>query len=160
MPATPRTATKPAPGSKALLRRLHPIAGVIGLLTIMTFWGATVATKIWGNPEATLWVKQAIPWGFLLLVPALIFAALSGRHLSRGWRGRMIERKRRLMPLIAANGVLVLMPLAFYLAAKAGQGAFDPWYHRAQWAELLAGAVNIALLITMARTGRKISRRN
>jgi hypothetical protein len=29
------------------------------------------------------------------------------------------------MPFIAANGLLVLIPCAFYLASKASSGAFD-----------------------------------
>ena len=56
-------------------------------------------------------VKTIIPWGFLLLIPALMAAGGSGFVLSRGRRAGLAGAKARRMPLIAANGILILIPV-------------------------------------------------
>jgi hypothetical protein len=47
-----------------------------------------------------------------------------------------------------ANGVLVLIPSALFLASKAGAAEFDTGFYAVQALELAAGAVNIALVCT------------
>jgi Na+/H+ antiporter NhaA len=63
------------------------------------------------------------------------------------------------MPLIAANGIFILIPSALFLASKAGAGEFDTGFHVAQAIELAAGAANIALLGLNMRDGLKMLRR-
>lgn len=87
-----------------------------------------------------------IPGGFLILIPALTAAGVSGALLAKDRRGPVAGRKRKRMPFIAAKGVLILIPAALYLSRKAQAGAFDGGFLAAQAAELIAGAVNIALL--------------
>ncbi len=60
------------------------------------------------------------------------------------------------MPVIAANGVLVLVPAALFLAAKARAGEFDAGFYAVQAVELAAGAVNIALLGLNMRDGMRM----
>jgi hypothetical protein len=60
------------------------------------------------------------------------------------------------MPLIAANGILVLIPAALFLAYKAGEGDFDAAFNAVQALELTAGAVNITLLGLNMRDGLKL----
>jgi hypothetical protein len=60
------------------------------------------------------------------------------------------------MPLIAANGVLVLIPSALFLAFKARAGEFDTSFYAVQALELAAGAANIALLGLNMRDGLKM----
>jgi len=62
------------------------------------------------------------------------------------------------MPIIAANGLLVLMPAAFYLAWKAHAGAFDANFYLVQVIEIVAGAMNITLLGQNMRDGLKMRR--
>jgi hypothetical protein len=50
------------------------------------------------------------------------------------------------MPLVAINGILVLIPLALFLAAKARAGEFDGAFYGVQILELTAGATNIVPL--------------
>ena len=69
-------------------------------------------------------VKRAIPWGFLILVPALAITGASGQKMAGASSDPAIARKERRMPFIAANGLLILMPAAFYLAALASRGDF------------------------------------
>ncbi len=60
------------------------------------------------------------------------------------------------MPFIAANGVLILIPSALYLAFKARAGEFDARFDAVQALELAAGATNIALLGLNMRDGLRM----
>lgn len=63
------------------------------------------------------------------------------------------------MPFIAADGLLILVPAALFLAWKARNGEFDGVFHAAQGLELLAGATNISLLGLNMRDGLKMKGR-
>ena len=102
-----------------MLKRVHPIAGAIALLTILTFWLSTVGAELFGSVETVTQVKLAIPWGLLILVPALVVTGASGFRLAGASSEPRIARKRRRMPFIAGNGVLILVPAALYLASLA-----------------------------------------
>lgn len=138
---------------------IHPIAGVVAMLTIMTFWVSTVLSELFGSQPTIVAVKSAIPWGFLLLVPALAATGGSGFALAKGARGGLIGSKLKRMPFIAANGILVLIPAALYLAAKAKAGDFDPYFYVVQVIELVAGAVNLSLLGLNMRDGLRLTGR-
>jgi len=142
-----------------MLRRLHPIAGAVGLLTILTFWLSTVGAELFGARETIAAVKQAIPWGFLILVPALVLTGASGFRLAAGSTDPAIARKKRRMPFIAGNGLLVLVPAALYLATLAARGEFGGAFYAVQAIELMAGAVNIALMSLNARDGLRLTGR-
>jgi len=81
-----------------MLKRLHPIAGTIGLLTILAFWLSTVGSELFGSRETIAAVKQAIPWGFLIPVPALALTGASGFRLAGASSEPRIARKKRRMP--------------------------------------------------------------
>lgn len=65
-----------------MTKKAHPVAEVTGLLTILTFWLSTVAVELFGSASAVAVVKEMIPWGFLLLVPALAITAASGFRMA------------------------------------------------------------------------------
>ncbi|KXX64238.1 hypothetical protein [Marichromatium gracile] len=138
---------------------IHPIAGALALLTILGFWLATVIVETLGAPAAIVAVKTAIPWGLLVLIPALAAVGGSGFALARDRQGALVAAKRRRMPIIAANGLLVLVPCAFFLAAKAGAGELDGVFYAVQGLELVAGAVNATLLGLSLRDGLRLSGR-
>jgi len=152
MPTIPTTAPRPT-----LLRTLHPIAGGVALSTIATFLGATIVAELAGSTDAIVAVKTLIPWGLLLLVPAIVATGGSGFALARG-SGRAAAKARR-MRLIAANGVLVLIPAAFFLASKARAGELDLVFYTVQAVELVAGGLNLVLLGQNARDGLRLSGR-
>ncbi|HXX00579.1 MAG TPA: hypothetical protein VEJ00_05145 [Candidatus Acidoferrales bacterium] len=137
-------------------RIIHPVAGAIAILTIATFWCSTVLTELSGSKELGAAVKTAIPWGFLLLIPALVAVGASGFVLSKGRRVGLIATKLSRMPLIAANGLLVLIPSALFLASKARAAEFDSVFYDVQALELAAGAANITLLGLNMRDGLRI----
>lgn len=138
---------------------IHPVAGTVALLTIATFWLSTVISELFG-PEATvIAVKTAIPWGFLLLIPALAAAGGSGFALAKGRRVGLVGTKARRMPFITANGILLLIPAALFLANKANHAEFDGIFYAVQALELVTGATNIALLGLNMRDGLKMKGR-
>ncbi len=108
-----------------MLKIIHPVAGAIALLTILTFWLSTILTELFGSEALVVSVKTAIPWGFLLLIPALMTAGGTGFVLSKGSQSGVIGTKLKRMPFIAANGPLILIPSALFLASKAHAGDFD-----------------------------------
>ena len=142
-----------------MLKFIHPAAGVIALLTILTFWLSTAFAELFGSHSTVVAVKTAIPWGFLVLIPALMAAGASGFALSKGRRAGLVGAKAKRMPLIAANGILVLIPSALFLAHKAAAAEFDNTFYAVQALELAAGAANIALLGLNMRDGLKMKGR-
>ena len=63
------------------------------------------------------------------------------------------------MPFIAANGILVLIPSALFLAFKAKAAEFDATFYAVQALELVAGATNITLLGLNMRDGLRMTGR-
>ena len=142
-----------------MIRIIHPVAGVIAILTIATFWISTALSELFGSRELIIAVKSAIPWGFLLLIPAIAAAGGSGFKLASGSRTGPVATKLKRMPFVAANGLLVLIPSALFLASKAKAGAFDTGFYGVQVLELLAGPVNLILLGLNMRDGLRMTGR-
>ncbi|ARS54443.1 hypothetical protein [Kushneria konosiri] len=138
---------------------IHPMAGTIALLTIATFWFSTALSELVGSKETVIAVKSAIPWGFVLLLPALAATGGTGFSLARGRRVGLVAAKLKRMPVIAANGVLVLIPCALFLASKVKAGEFDTAFYGVQVLELMAGAVNLVLMGRNMRDGFRMTGR-
>lgn len=138
---------------------IHPLAGALAILTIATFWLSTALAELFASQVVVAAVKTSIPWGFLLLIPALMAAGGSGFALAKGRRGGLVGAKMKRMPLIAANGILILIPSALFLASKARGAEFDTAFYAVQALELAAGAANIALLGFNMRDGLKMKGR-
>jgi hypothetical protein len=139
---------------------IHPVAGALAMLTIATFWVSTALTESFASHAIVAALKTAIPWGFLLLIPALLAAGGSGFVLAKGRpRAGLVGAKIKRMPLIAANGILILIPSALFLASKARAAEFDTAFYAVQALELTAGAVNLVLLGLNMRDGLKMTGR-
>jgi hypothetical protein len=89
----------------------------------------------------------------------LAAAGGSGFALAKGRRAGLIGAKLRRMPWIAANGILILIPAALFLAAKARAAEFDAVFYAVQALELVVGAANITLLSLNMRDGLKMKGR-
>lgn len=141
-------------------RRAHLIAGVLATLTIATFFLSTALVELFGSHEAVATVKSLIVLpGLFILVPAIAATGGSGVYLSKSRQGRLVDTKKKRMPFIAANGLLVLIPCAIVLNRWAVVGQFDTAFYAVQALELLAGAVNLALMGLNIRDGMKMSGR-
>ncbi|MCP9483356.1 hypothetical protein NNA36_15435 [Shimia sp. CNT1-13L.2] len=126
--------------------KLHAIAGTIALLTIASFWISTLLSEVFGSHQAIALVKTNILWGMALLIPAMAMTGITGATLGKGWRLPQVASKQRRMKIIAANGILILLPSAVFIALRAQAGQFDIPFYVVQSLELIAGATNITLL--------------
>ena len=145
--------------SRALIGKAHLIAGFLAFALIASFWTATVFVELLGDAAAIATVKGAILWAMLLLVPAMAAVGGSGFRLGGRSRAPIVATKRKRMMAIAANGLLVLVPSAFFLAARAADGRFDAAFYAVQGVELVAGALNLGLMGLNIRDGFAMSRR-
>ncbi len=139
-----------------MIRRLHQASTRLALGLIMTFMGATILVELLGYPEEIARIKQLIWYGVFLLVPAMAAAGISGALLAKGREHALIRSKRRRMPIIALNGLLVLVPCAYILADLSASGAYGARFYTVQGVELLAGGVNLLLMLRSYREGKGI----
>lgn len=141
-------------------RKIHLIAGMLATLTIATFFLSTLGTELFGTHETVAMVKAWIVLpGLFILVPAIAATGGSGMFLSKSRQGRLVEAKKKRMPFIAANGLLIMIPCAIVLNRWAAAGAFDTTFYVVQALELLVGAVNLTLMSMNIRDGMKMSGR-
>ena len=66
-----------------MIKTIHPLAGTLALLTIGTFWLSTALAELFASEATVAIVKTAIPWGFLVLIPALMAAGGQRKRSSR-----------------------------------------------------------------------------
>lgn len=118
---------------------------------------STVLSELFASDVAVIAVKTLIPWSFIILIPALAAVGGSGLRLSKKRRDALTAVKQKRMPMIAANGILILIPSALYLSFKAQAGAFDTEFYVVQALELITGAVNIVLLSLNMRDGLRMT---
>ncbi len=140
--------------------RIHAIAGAVGLLMIFTFWTSTVISELFGSYETIAAVKGWILNGMFILIPAMAIVGGSGMSLGAGRSETLVSTKKKRMPIIAANGILILLPMAFILEAKASAGTFDTLFYILQGVELVAGATNLTLMGLNMRDGVRLTGRN
>jgi hypothetical protein len=137
---------------------IHAGAGTVAMILIAGFLSATLISELLLDESAILLVKKAILAVLCLLIPALAITGGSGFSLAGGRHSPAIDKKRKRMKIIAANGLLILLPLAALLYLRAAAGLFDALFHAMQTLEVLAGSVQLVLLARNFRDGRKITR--
>lgn len=138
---------------------IHAAAGAVAMLCIISFWMSTAIAELFLSHQAVVFVKQAILYGMLALIPAMAITGGSGFSLAMGNTGRLAEGKKKRMKIIASNGVLIMVPAAFYLFHKAATGEFDTAFYTVQTLELLVGLVQLFLMGLNFRDGLMLSGR-
>ncbi len=141
-------------------RNIHAVAGVLAFLFIAAFWTSTVVSELFLDHSAVTNVKVAITYAFIAFVPCMAITGATGFAMGGKSTFPILVAKRRRMPIIGANGLLVLIPTAIFLSIKAQAGEFDKWFYTVQLLELLAGATNLFLMGLNIRDGRQISRQH
>jgi CDGSH-type Zn-finger protein len=142
-----------------MMPRIHAAAGVLGFLCILTFWSSTVVSELLGSRETIAAVKHSVLWGMLLLVPSMAAAGGTGFKLLGSRTDALALAKKRRMMVIGPNGVLVLIPCAFYLADLAAKGQFTATFYAVQAIELVAGLLNLSLMGLNIRDGLRLTGR-
>lgn len=139
-------------------KRAHLVAGLLAPLCLASFFVSTVLTELFGSPAAVVQLKALIVSpGLWIMIPAMAAAGGSGMLLSRSRKGRLVDGKKKRMAIIAANGLLVLVPCALVLDRWAAAGRFDTAFYLVQAVELVAGAVNFVLMGLNVRDGLRIA---
>lgn len=139
---------------------IHLLGGVIATLCIAIFFTSTVIAELIGSQDAVTTVKGLIVMpGLFILIPAIVATGGTGFALGKFRKGRLLEAKKVRMPLIAANGVLVLLPAAIFLDQWASAGTFDAKFYVVQSLELAAGAANLTLMGMNIRDGLNMTGR-
>lgn len=141
-----------------LLSRVHAIAGFMAIFMITTFFLSTISIELLGSHHAVATLKALIVMpGLFILVPAIAATGGSGFQLSKSRRGSLVEAKKKRMPFIAVNGLLVLIPCAIFLNHSASVGSFNTTFYAVQAVELLAGLINLILMGLNIRDGLRMS---
>lgn len=140
--------------------KIHLLAAFTATLTIATFLTATILVELFGSHEAIAQVKHliVIP-GLFILIPALAITGATGFSLSQSRTGRLVENKKKRMPFIAANGILILLPSAIMLNLWAQTGTFNANFYVVQAVELMAGSLNLFLMGWSIRDGLRLTGR-
>ncbi|MBV2162212.1 hypothetical protein EUC41_07350 [Achromobacter denitrificans] len=131
---------------------------MLTLLFLAAFWMSTVVSELFLSSSAVAQVKIAIAyalWGFL---PVMMLTAASGFLMGGKGRHPLLLAKRRRMPFIAINGLLILVPAAVFLSLRAQAGLLDRAFYGVQALELAAGAANLALIGLNFRDGLRLGR--
>lgn len=145
-------------------RKVHLVFAVTSTICIAVFFTATITVELFGSPGVIAIVKHSIVIpGLFVLIPAIAATGASGFALAKSRKSHWIERKKKRMPFIASNGLLVLVPAAIILDQWASAGLLDMRFYVVQGIELAAGAVNLTLMGLNIRdglttTGRVVSK--
>ncbi len=96
--------------------KIHFIAAIVAALCVATFFISTIIVEIFGTPDSISMIKRLIVYpGLFILIPSMAIVGGTGFALSKNKQVRLIKNKQKRMLLIAANGILVLVPCAIYL---------------------------------------------
>lgn len=143
-----------------MLKIIHRIGALVAPLCIALFWTATIVIELWGSPAQVARLKALIVTpGLWILIPAIAMAGASGMLMSKKRGGRLVEVKKKRMPFVAANGLLVLLPCAIALNHWAAAGQFDARFYAVQVVELIAGPINFILMALNVRDGLRLAGR-
>ncbi|MDW5418258.1 hypothetical protein R6242_16960 [Iodobacter sp. CM08] len=138
----------------------HAVAGTAAMLIIATFWTSTLVSELFLGHAATAAVKHAIAsYGLIALVIMMAATGGTGFSLGKERKGRLLEGKKKRMPFIAANGILIMIPSALFLNYKAALGEFDALFYSVQMLELMVGLVQLTLMGMNFRDGLKLAGR-
>ena len=136
---------------------IHRIGAITATFCIALFFTSTVVVELFGTNEAIAMVKGLIVMpGLFILIPAIAATGATGFTMSKSDSKGLIGSKRKRMPFIGVNGLLILLPAAIILDQWAAAGNFDIRFYSLQGIELAAGAINLILMFLNIRDGRKI----
>ncbi|WP_072680927.1 hypothetical protein [Arcobacter sp. LA11] len=137
--------------------KLHKVFAFISFLSITLFFTSTLIVELFFGFEQIAFVKDKIVCpGLFILVPSIIITAISGNIIAKkSKKVELIKVKKKRMPIIAFNGVVILIPCAIYLNILASSGTFDTVFYSVQLLELFAGATNMTLMFMNIRDSRK-----
>ncbi|EIZ9928852.1 hypothetical protein [Vibrio parahaemolyticus] len=130
------------------LKTVHRTCAILAFLTIASFFSSTLISEVFASTQTIAVVKQVIAYTVWGLIPLMAITGATGAKLAPKVKMGVgpIGRKKKRMPIIAINGLVILLPAALYLNTLASQGDFGTNFYIVQVFELLAGATNLTLM--------------
>jgi len=141
------------------LRTIHVAAACIAMAMILLFQISTISSEILGDTAIVAQVKQAIVIALPLLVLSLATVGATGMGLAGRKPKGLAAHKLGRMRVVAAIGLLILVPAALFLNWKAGHGELDMTFYVVQLTEIVAGLANLLLLGLNMRDGIRMGGR-
>lgn len=141
-----------------LVLKVHKAFAIISFATIAIFWLSTLSVELFFEYDAVALIKSLIvnP-GLFILVPAIFITAITGNIIAKNSnKEKLIAIKRKRMPIIALNGIVILIPCAIYLNVLASNELYDTIFYFIQILELLAGAINMILMFLNIRDSKNM----
>lgn len=138
------------------IKIVHSIAAKLAFSLISLFFISTLAVELFGDRQAILQVKTLIMYGVILLILSMAATGISGIKMAPRANKGPIGKKKKRMPLIALNGIVILIPCAVYLHHLASHDQFNNLFYFIQGIELIAGATNLALMSLNIRDARRL----
>lgn len=140
-------------------RLVHAMAGTLALLLVAAFLGSTLYAELRMDQSLIAETKRLILYGICLLIPAMAITGGSGFALAGGRVGGIVDAKKMRMRVIAANGLLVMLPSAVSLHIPASAGRFEAVFFVVQGVEIAGGLLQLYLLGRNFRDGLKLTGR-
>lgn len=140
-------------------RMVHAIAGTLALLLVASFLGSTLYAELLMDQSLIAQTKRLILYGICLLIPAMAVTGGSGFSLAAGRVGGIADTKKVRMRIIAANGLLIMLPSAIWLHMLTSAGNFGTIFVVVQGIEIAGGLLQLYLLGRNFRDGLQLSGR-
>jgi len=131
---------------KKSLPLIHKISGLIAFILIASFFVSSLFVDMFGDKTAVISVKSNIFAAIWLLIPLMAITGMTGMKMAPKVTSGPIGAKKKRMPFVALNGLLVLLPAAYFLKEMAINGEFNSLFYTLQTIELLAGFINLSLM--------------
>ncbi|MGF1754738.1 hypothetical protein L4C33_14210 [Vibrio makurazakiensis] len=141
---------------KNTLSTVHRTAAIMATLLIFSFFTSSLLVELFGTLHQVLVVKTAILYGVGILIVLMALTGITGAKLAPNVKKGPIARKKKRMPFVAMNGLLILLPAAIYLQHLASVGQFDVTFYSIQVIELIAGFINLSLMVMNIRDARTL----
>ncbi|MGR5080098.1 hypothetical protein [Photobacterium swingsii] len=145
---------------RTILKSAHRIAGVVALLMITTFFLSSVIADLFGSYQTIALVKQTILQWVALLVLSMMAVGITGKKLYPAELKGILAVKAKRLKVAAFNGLVVLIPAAYFLAIWSAEGLFDTRYWFVQAIELIAGVTNAAMIGLNIRDGIRLGQKS
>jgi len=140
-------------------RMVHAMAGTLALLLVTAFLASTLYAELVMDQGLIAATKRLILYGICLLIPAMAVAGGSGFSLAARRVGGIVDAKKMRMRIIAANGLLIMLPSAIWLHMLASAGSFGAAFFLVQAIEIAGALLQLYLLGRNFHDGLKLSGR-
>ncbi|KJG55838.1 membrane protein [Photobacterium kishitanii] len=139
-----------------MIKKIHTCSAITAFLLILLFFSSSIIVELFGDHHAVLMVKTSILYGIGLLIPMMVLTGFTGFKMAPKVKTGPIGNKKKRMPFIAFNGLLILLPCAIYLYHLASLNQFDRWFYIVQVVELIAGFINLILMTLNIRDAHQV----